>query len=162
VIGVIPALSKTATGLAESMALSRSDPIELRVERATGPFCRATSPTAVRTTTSPNSEQFLCVRLGGKLPPRTAKLAVPPRPTAWFRLSAFGAVRSGVSFGPCQSSGALARHLHDAEHVESSYAVPAFGFGLPIRKRIRPIRMPCTIPAMNHFVIRLPGIGCTA
>jgi hypothetical protein len=30
--------------------LSRNDAVELRVERATGPFCRATSPTAVRST----------------------------------------------------------------------------------------------------------------
>jgi hypothetical protein len=53
--------------------------INFWVERATGPFCRATSPTAVRTTTSLNGELRPCARLGGKLPPRTAKLAVPVR-----------------------------------------------------------------------------------
>ena len=68
-------------------SLSRNDAMEFRVERATGPFCRATRPTAVRTTRSLNGERWPCVRLGGKLPPRTAKLAVPPGLTAWIRLS---------------------------------------------------------------------------
>ena len=54
---------------------------------ATGPFCRATSPTAVRTTSSLIEEWSPCVRLGGKLPPRTAKLAVPSRPITSLRLS---------------------------------------------------------------------------
>jgi len=40
-----------------ALRLSRNDAIEFRGERATGPFCRATSPTAERTTTSPNSER---------------------------------------------------------------------------------------------------------
>ena len=57
------------------------------VERATGPFCRATRPTAGRTESPPKCLLTRRTRSGGKLPPRTAKLAVPPRPTAsfWFR-----------------------------------------------------------------------------
>jgi hypothetical protein len=58
------------------------------VERATGPSCRATSPTVERTAHSRNDERSWCARLGGRLPPRTAKLAVPPRPIASFRLRA--------------------------------------------------------------------------
>jgi type II secretory pathway pseudopilin PulG len=41
-----------------SLSPSRNDAAEFRVERATGPFCRATSPTAVRTADSLNGEQY--------------------------------------------------------------------------------------------------------
>jgi len=56
------------------------------VERAAGPFGRATSPPAARAGGSLIDEPLPCARRGGKLPPRTAKLAVPPEPTAPFRL----------------------------------------------------------------------------
>ncbi len=58
--------------------LNRNHSVEFRVERDTGPFCRATRPTALRTTRAPNGERSSCAQLGGRLPPRTAKLAVPP------------------------------------------------------------------------------------
>jgi hypothetical protein len=51
----------------------------VRVERATGPFCRATSPTAKSDLHTPRL-RVSSMTLGGKLPPRTAKLAVPPKP----------------------------------------------------------------------------------
>ena len=70
-----------------SQGLSRNDSIGVWVERATGPFCRATSLTAEHKEGEPNGVQSPCARLGGRLPPRTAKLAVPPGPTASFRLS---------------------------------------------------------------------------
>jgi hypothetical protein len=38
-----------AAALTYECAFSRIDAIEVRVERATGPFCRATSPTVERT-----------------------------------------------------------------------------------------------------------------
>ena len=72
--------------------LSRNCAAKFRGERATGPFCRATRPTAVRTTRALNGERLSCVRLGGRLPPRTGGSPVPPRPTASFRLSRNDAV----------------------------------------------------------------------
>src|SRR4029453_18398225 len=50
------------------------------VERATGPFCRATSPTAERSRNALSAEESLRVRLVARLPPGTARLAVPPKP----------------------------------------------------------------------------------
>ncbi len=67
--------------------LSRNDSIGVWVERATGPFCRAISPIAERKECEPNGVRSPCARLGDRLPPRTAKWAVPPGPTASFRLS---------------------------------------------------------------------------
>ena len=125
--------------LTASFRPSRNDAVEFRVERATGPFCRATRPTAarkprmntaqrcrnrtdrdrspvaaggggesrggirkilfvatrckpgrlavrnsscptaVRTTRALNGERPSCVRLGGRLPPRTGGSPVPPQ-----------------------------------------------------------------------------------
>jgi hypothetical protein len=67
-------------------ALSRNHAVHFRVERATGPFWRATSPTALSKERSLFSEPVLRSLPGGKLPPRTARLAVPPKPTASFRI----------------------------------------------------------------------------
>jgi hypothetical protein len=79
------ASEKVVTADVDSLSPSRNDAIEVWVERATGPSCRATSPTVERTAHSRNGERSRCARLGGRLPPRTAKLAVPPRPTASLR-----------------------------------------------------------------------------
>ena len=57
--------------------LSRSDAAGLG-GTATGPFCRATRPTAARTTRALNGERSSCVRLGSRLPPRTGRWPVPP------------------------------------------------------------------------------------
>ncbi len=83
----ISVLTPWCSGLGRRKQNSRNDAVEFRVERATGPFCRATRPTAVRTTRALNGERSSCVRLGGRLPPRTGGSPVPPRPTAWVRLS---------------------------------------------------------------------------
>jgi hypothetical protein len=66
--------------------LSQNDVVHFRVERATGPFCRATSPTHWGKESSVLGEPASPFLPGGKLPPETARLAVPPEPIAWFRL----------------------------------------------------------------------------
>jgi hypothetical protein len=86
-------------GRSGSLSLGRNDAIEVWVERATGPFCRVTSPTVERTAHSRNGERSWCARLGGRLPPRTAKLAVPPRPIASFRLGERAGVRGKGRLG---------------------------------------------------------------
>jgi len=50
----------------------------LRVARATCSCWRATSPPDYGRRAAPNRERLWCCRLGGKLPPGTARLAVPP------------------------------------------------------------------------------------
>jgi prepilin-type N-terminal cleavage/methylation domain-containing protein/prepilin-type processing-associated H-X9-DG protein len=62
------------------------------VERATGPFRRATSPPCLRTHRELFDWDAFDAGVGGKLPPTTARLAVPPKPTASFRPG----VRAGV------------------------------------------------------------------
>ena len=57
---------------------SRNHALEFRVERATGPLRRATRPLSVARPTRTVRFRNLRARLGGKLPPRTARLAVPP------------------------------------------------------------------------------------
>ena len=57
-------------------SLDRNDSVDLKVGRATCPFCRATSPTIARRKHGLNGERFRWPELGGKLPPRTARLAV--------------------------------------------------------------------------------------
>ena len=68
-------------------SLSHFDSIGFRVERATGPFRWATSPPALPPIASTWSDSRLRARLGGTLPPSTAKLAVPPNATASLRLA---------------------------------------------------------------------------
>ena len=58
--------------------LSRNHVVEWRVELATVPLRRATSTAA--TGARHSVERLSATNLGGKLPPRTAKLAVPPGP----------------------------------------------------------------------------------
>ncbi len=64
--------------------------VHFRVERATCPLLRATSPQVPWRSHSP--DHLPCARLAGTLPPRTARLAVPPNPIAWSRLSAFSLI----------------------------------------------------------------------
>ncbi len=66
--------------------LSRNDAVAFRVERATCPFRWATSPPVLLPEVPLNSEFCCHARLGGKLPPSTARLAVPPISTACLRL----------------------------------------------------------------------------
>ncbi len=58
--------------------LGRNYAVRFRVERATCPFLRATSPQALQPEVSLHGESDCHARLGGKLTPSTAKLAVPP------------------------------------------------------------------------------------
>ena len=51
------------------------------------PVLSGDSPDSRAPTRALNGGRPLCARLGGNMPPRTAKLAVPPGPTASFRFS---------------------------------------------------------------------------
>lgn len=65
--------------------LGQNDAVHFRVERATGPFCRATSPIHWGKESSALGEPPSPSRPGGRFPPETARLAVPPKPITWFR-----------------------------------------------------------------------------
>ena len=78
--------------------LGRIYAVGFRVERATCPFLRATSPQALQPEVSRNGGLNYHGRFGGKLPPSTAKLAVPPISTASLRLSlSIGLVMVGAA-----------------------------------------------------------------
>jgi ketosteroid isomerase-like protein len=68
-----------------ALSSGRNDSVNGSVARATGPFRRATSPPCLRANRKPFGWDPFDAGVGGKLPPTTARLAVPPKPTASLR-----------------------------------------------------------------------------
>src|SRR5262245_28276105 len=70
----------------ELFSLSRNDAVEFRVERATGPLCRATGPTPVRTTRLLNGEGGGAFDSAASCRRARASGPFPPDPIESFRL----------------------------------------------------------------------------
>ena len=120
--------------------LNRYHSVGFLVERATCPFRWATSPPVMLPEVPRKTESCCHARLGGKVPPSTARLAVPPISAEYLRLSRPGRWR------PCANR-CLTRSWPEAAGGQARpITIPSSPHRAPRKAAAwsRQIRLPCS------------------